>query len=101
MLVTLTWSKCFRRNKSNIDFGFLTETKIRHDMYTRHSARYNVVLTSASSNHQGNIALFSCPPSADCAWHLEGTKPYGPNVMGTFLISRMKRWLVVGVYTPH
>ena len=44
--------------QSNVDVGVFQETKLTDGIYTRRSAGYKVVATSASIRHRGGIALF-------------------------------------------
>ena len=79
-----------------VDLGFLTETKLSHDKYTRNCEGYSVFSTR-SDGFKGGVALFyrNSPQ-----WTVEGIKAFGPNVLRCSLVSGNRRWTCVGVYFP-
>jgi exonuclease III len=81
-----------------IDLGVFTETKLVDGTYTREAEGYEVVATEAKSNHQGGVALFYRKTAEN--WVIEGTRPFGPNVIRTTLVSGKKRWVIIGAYIP-
>jgi exonuclease III len=81
-----------------MDLGVLTETKLVDGTYTREAEGYEVVATEAKSNHQGGVALFYRKTSEN--WVIEGTRPFGPNVIRATLVSGKKRWIIIGAYIP-
>ena len=81
-----------------VDLGFLTETKLDHEMYTKRCCGYKVLSTKAASRHQGGVALFWRHKSS--RWSIEGVRTFGPNVIRGSLVSGNHRWTLVGAYIP-
>ena len=81
-----------------INLGVFTETKLDHDMYTRHCCGYEILSTKAASRHQGGVALFW--RSKSFGWDIEGVHCFGPNVIWCLLVSGNCRWTLVGAYIP-
>ncbi len=84
-------------NQMNVDLGILTETKLVDGYHTRRTSGYDIITTEAKSQHIGGVALFY---RINKNWHIEGTKAYGPNVIGAELVSGKKRWKLIGAYIP-
>ena len=87
--------RCMRM--MNIDLGVLTETKLVRGRHTVSTEGFEIVTTEAKSKHQGGVALFYRKSEN---FHVEGTKAFGPNVIGTTLVSGRRRWRIVGAYIP-
>ena len=83
-------------NHMGVDVGFLTETKLSHDKYTRLCEGYTVCATH-SDGYKGGVALFYRNTSR---WTIEGVQLFGPNVIRCSLVSGNRRWLLVGIYIP-
>jgi exonuclease III len=81
----------------NIDLGLLTETKLVKGKHTVSTEGCDIVTTEAKSKHQGGVALFYRKSEN---FHVGGTKAYGPNVIGTTLVSGRRKWRIVGAYIP-
>ena len=83
--------------KMRVEIGFLLETKITHDAYTKDCCGYRVVATKAKSSIQGGIVLFYRSESP--WWSIEGTRTHGPNVISCTLVSGThRRWTLIGAY---
>ena len=83
-------------NQMHINVGFLTETKLSHDKYTRDCEGYSVYATR-SAPFKGGVALFyrNTPQ-----WTVEGIRPFSPNVLRCSIVSGNRRWTCVGMYIP-
>lgn len=83
-------------NHMHIDLGFLTETKLSHDKYTRNCEGY-AVYSTRSDPFKGGVALFyrNSP-----YWTIEGIQPFGPNVLRCSLVCGNRRWTCLGIYIP-
>jgi len=81
----------------NIDLGILTETKLVQGCHTVSAEGYDIVASAAKSKHQGGVALFYRKSKN---FHVEGTRTFGPNVIGATLVAGRKRWRIVGAYIP-
>ena len=44
----------------NMDLGVLFKTKIMNGVHMRRSLDYNMIVSVATINHQGGVALFFC-----------------------------------------
>ena len=82
--------------KMGADIGILTETKITDERYTRRAFGYNIVATQASSSSCGGVAILVKEGCKN--WHVEGTQPYGANVINTVIVSGSDRWNLIGSY---
>lgn len=60
-----------------IDLGFLIETKLSHDKYTKNCEGYTIYSTK-SNGHQGGVAIYY---RNTAFWTVEGIKAFGPNVL--------------------
>ena len=83
--------------RMNVDVGVFTETKLVAGKHTVNSSGYKVVATEAKSAHQGGVALFFRDAED---WHIEGVKPFGPNVIAATIVSGNWRRSIIGVYIP-
>jgi len=84
-------------NHMHIDLGFLLETKLPHDKYTKQCEGYTVHSTLAEGYHQGGLAIFYHNTEQ---WTVEGIKAFGPNVLRCSLVSGNRRWTCIGIYIP-
>jgi hypothetical protein len=80
---------------TGVDCGVFTETKIRDNIYTRYSSRYNVFASNAVSVRQGGIALFW---KDNDLYEIEKSKIRGPNMLSFELVTGEMRFYVVGAY---
>ena len=83
-------------NHMHIDLGFLTETKLHHDKYTKNCDGYTIHSTR-TNGYQGGVAIFYRNSSQ---WTIEGIKDFGPNIIRCKIVSGNKRWTCIGVYIP-
>jgi hypothetical protein len=83
-------------NHMHIDLGFLLETKLSHDKYTKKCEGYTVYATQ-TTGHQGGVALFYRNSGN---WTVEGIQRHGPNVLSCLLVSGNRRWKCIGLYVP-
>ena len=81
-----------------IDFGYLTETKINHEMYMKQCCGYQILCTKAASHHLGGLALFWHDQNK--YWSIEGVCTFGPNVIHCSLVLGNRCWTLVGAYIP-
>jgi exonuclease III len=90
-------SVCRALGQMNVDLGFLCETKLSDDKYTKFSSNYRVFASKASTLHSGGVALvYRQSPY----WQVESERVHGPNVISFELVSGSRRTLVIGAYIP-
>ena len=82
---------------SNVDICFLTETKLTDDKFARERDGYVVTATTAASTAQGGVALVH---RESRAWHLEGVRIFGPNVIRAVLVEGSRKTTMIGAYIP-
>ena len=80
-----------------VDITVLQETKLTGGTHTRLSSGYEIAASDAVSAHSGGVAL--CWRKHDL-FEIEETKFFGPNVLAFQLVTRGKRFYVVGCYIP-
>ena len=90
-------SVCRALDQMNVDLGFLCETKLSDDKYTKFSSNYRVFASKASNPHCGGVALVH---RQSPYWQVESERVYGPNVISFELVSGPQRTLVIGAYIP-
>ena len=83
-------------NHTHIDLGFLIETKLTHNKYTKKCEGYTVYSTQ-TDGYQGGVAIFY---RNTAQWTIEGVKAFGPNVIRCSLVSGNRRWTCIGLYIP-
>ena len=81
--------------QGNMYLGVLFKTKIMNGVYTRCLLEYNVIMSEAPRKHQGggSTLLLQLPPFSD-----RGEPVSCPHVFIFHLVTRQKRWFVVGCY---
>ena len=80
----------------HIDLGFLLETKLSHNKYTRKCEGYTVYSTQ-TDGCKGGVAIFY---RNTAQWTIEGVKAFGPNVLRCSLVSGNRRWTCIGLCIP-
>ena len=80
-----------------MDFGFLCETKLSDDRFTKFSSEYRVFASKAPNSHRGGVALVYCQSQY---WQIESEHVHGPNVISFELVTGSERILIIGAYIP-
>jgi hypothetical protein len=66
-----------------VDSGFLLETKLTGEIYSRYCSGYSVLVLTATSVRQGRIALFW---RGNNLYEVEETKIWGANIISLHLM---------------
>jgi hypothetical protein len=80
-----------------VDIGFLLETKLMGEIYTRHLSGYDVLASNATLLSSGRIALFW---RGNILYEVEETQIWGPNVISMHLMMGSTQFFIVGCYMP-
>jgi exonuclease III len=82
----------------HIDVGFLTETRLSTDCYTRSAYGYTVFATTTSRLNQGGTALIFT--NSSFYFQIESQQKHGPNVISCVLVTGTRQYPLVGAYIP-
>jgi hypothetical protein len=80
-----------------MNFGILTEAKIKDEKYPQSYCGYKILATQAS-NDQGGVLPFHQDNSQ--VFSVESVRFHGPNVLSFYLVCGKIQWQIVGTYIP-
>jgi hypothetical protein len=81
-----------------IGAAILMEMKITDDWYPKLTSRYKVILSKATTNKQGGIALVW--KEGHSSFGVEAARKVTPNLLTFQLVTGYKRFYVMGIYIP-
>ena len=85
-------------SQANMYLGIFQETKATDGIYNRGLDGYSVVTTDALSQHRGGVAVFHWPAPH---FTVKAVQKFRLNVVVFQLVTRARRWYIVGCYlTP-
>jgi hypothetical protein len=105
----VTWNICCRRGtemtaaakglaQMGVGIRILTKMKVTNDWYSKSLSGYRVLVSKASSPHQGGIGLIWREDHN--GFKVKAVRPLTPNLMSFQLVTSNKRYYLMGIYIP-